>query len=138
MTGAGVTSAPSTPVGCPAAAPSRSRCTYVWPLLPGSPLFMASHPYPDSPDQDCFCSQGTSPDCWDLWGLPSPLRKQGLWQGRTQLRVGTDMAACAFLMMLLGPSFLPWLSHSAKVRWVLTAALSSPGLDSGATEMQKV
>lgn len=64
-------------------------------------------PFLPVPARTCFCSQGTSPDPWGLWGPPPPLRKQGLRQARTRLRVGTDMAACAFLMMLLGPSFLP-------------------------------
>ena len=70
MTGAGVTSAPSMPVGSPTAAPSHSRCTYVWPPFP-----RAHTPVLPAQAMACFSSQGASPEAWSLSGPASSYAK---------------------------------------------------------------
>lgn len=139
MTGAGVTSAPSMPVGSPTAAPSRSQCTYVWPLLLWPPLPMDSHSSHCSPGPNLLLCPGCLLGPLRSLGPDSFFEKAGSF-GRTDAGPGieTAISVCAILMMSLGPSLFPSLIHLAKVYWALTTALSVPVLDTGATEIKEV
>lgn len=97
-TGAGVTSAPLMPVGSPTAAPSLSRCTYVWPLLLWPPLCMDPHSCPASPGYDLLLFSGCVKS--SLWSLgPASFFKEAGNFGRTATgsRVDSDTSVSEVL-----------------------------------------
>lgn len=94
MTGAGVTSAPLMPAGCPTAAPSLSRCTYVWPLFLWPPLSMDPSSCPASPGHGLLLFLGCFTRSLKSLGASLLWESKDLWQNRIMAQGKTLILQC--------------------------------------------